>query len=324
MIDNEEKNEHLNSSMLSVIIPIYNAAENIESNFSILKKSPIVNEIIVIDTGSTDDSIKIAESYGALIIEIEKHSFDHGKSRTLGGKKASGDILVYMTQDAVPVNKHSIENLVKPLLENKEIGASYGRQLPHHDATPFAAHLRAFNYPPKSSIKSLKDREPLGIKTPFMSNSFAAYKKSAIEKVGYFREGVIMAEDTYAGTKLLMAGYKIAYVAEALVYHSHNYTALEEFKRYFDIGVFHRMESWILNEFGKAEGEGLQYLKSELSYFLRSRRVHLIPESILRIGLKYTGYKLGNNYERLPKWFIRKFSMHADFWNKRLQHEKET
>ena len=309
--------------MVSVIIPIYNGAEHIESNFSILEKSPVVNEIIAIDAGSTDDSIKIAEFYGARIIETGKRSFDHGKSRTLGGKKASGDILVYMTQDAVPVDEHSIENLVKPLLENKEIGVSYGRQLPHHDATPFATHLRVFNYPLKSKIKSLKDKETLGIKTPSMSNSFSAYKKNALEKVEWFKEGIIMAEDTYAGAKLLMAGYKIAYAAEALVYHSHNYTAFEEFERYFDIGVFHRMESWILDEFGKAEREGFRYLKSELQYLSKSRRIHLIPESILRIGLKYAGYKLGNNCELLPKWLIKKLSMHANFWNKQAQHDKE-
>ncbi len=309
--------------MVSVIIPIYNGAEHIESNLSILGKSPVVNEIIVIDAGSTDNSIKIAESYGAVIVTTEKHSFDHGKSRTLGGKKASGDILVYMTQDAVPVNKHAIENLVKPLLENKEIGGSYGRQLPHHDATPFAAHLRAFNYPPRSSIKSLNDKETLGIKAPSISNSFAAYKKNALEKVEWFKEGIIMAEDFCAGAKLLMAGYEIAYSAEALVYHSHNYTAFEEFERYFDTGVFHRMESWILDEFGKAEREGLRYIKSELQYLSRSRRVHLIPESIWRIGLKYAGYKLGNNFELLPRWLIKKLSMHADFWNKQVQHEKE-
>ncbi len=309
--------------MISVIIPVYNGAEQIVYLFSILKKSKAVNEIVVIDSDSTDDSIKIAESYGAVTVKTEKRSFDHGKSRTIGGKKASGDIVVYMTQDALPANEDSIEKLIKPLFENKRTGAAYGRQLPHHGATPFAAHLRTFNYPPKSQIKSLNDKKILGIKTPFISNSFAAYKKTALEKVDWFNEGIIMAEDTYAGAKLLMNGYKIAYAADALVYHSHNYTAFEEFERYFDIGVFHRMEHWILDEFGRTEGEGLRYLKSELQYLSRSRRTHLMPASILRIGLKYAGYKLGNNYELFPKWLIKKLSLHADFWNKQVEDEKE-
>ncbi len=309
--------------MISVIIPTYNGAGQVEKLFSILKKSPVVNEIIIIDSGSTDASTKIANSYGVEVIETRKLSFDHGRNRTIAGKKAGGDILVYMTQDSFPVNEHSIESLTKPLVENNNIVASYGRQLPHHGVTPFGAHLRAFNYPPESKIKSLKDKETLGINALFISNTFAAYKRSALETIGWFKDGTIMAEDSYAGAKLLLAGHKIAYVAEALVYHSHNYTAFEEFERYFDIGVFHKMERWILEEFGKAEGEGLRYLKSELRYLSRSRRGYLIPESILRIGLKYLGYKLGNNYELSPKWLIRKLSMHADFWNKQVEKEKE-
>ena len=112
-----------------------------------------------------------------------------------------------------------------------------------------------------------------------------------------------------------MAGYKIAYVADALVYHSHNYTAFEEFKRYFDIGVFHRMENWLLKEFGSAECEGLRYLKSELQYLIINRLVYLIPESFFRIGLKYLGYKTGNIYRMLPKWLVRKQSRQVHFWN---------
>ena len=302
--------------MISVIIPVYNGAKELDRLLPALRRSEAVNEIVIIDAGSTDDSVKVAENYGVEIIKAEKRSFDHGKNRTLGGKKARGDILVYMTQDALPVNEDSIAKLVKPLLKEKEVGAAYGRQLPHHGATPFAAHLRAFNYPPESSVKSLKDRETLGIKALFISNTFAAYKKEALEKIGWFKEGIIMAEDVYAGAKLLMSGYNVAYAADALVYHSHNYTAFEELERYFDIGVFHSMESWILDEFGGPRSEGLRYIKSELRYLAKNRRLHLIPESILRITLKYAGYKLGNNYELSPKWLIKRLSMHADFWNK--------
>lgn len=302
--------------MVSVIIPVYNGAKQSGPIFSILKKCPGINEIIVIDSGSTDSSIKIAESFGARVIKIENHLFDHGGTRTLGGKAASGDILVYMTQDALPVNEYSIEKLIKPLLENKEIGASYGRQLPYPDATAFAAHLRAFNYPPVSCIKSLKDKERLGIKAPFLSNSFSAYRMDALEKIGWFKCGLIIAEDTYAGAKLLLAGYKIAYVADATVYHSHNYTILQEFKRYFDIGVFHKNESWIINEFGFAEGEGMKYVKSEITSLIKNKKIHLMPEFIIRNCFKFLGYKIGRNYKKLPVNIIKKISMHSAWWDK--------
>ena len=193
------------------------------------------------------------------------------------------------------------------MFENEK-SALYGRQLPFNDAR----HCRpSFLQLSPSRELNVEDKKSLGIKAPFMSNSFAAYKRSALEKVGWFagrgpcgfKKRIIMGEDTCAGAKLLMAGYKIAYVADALVYHFHNYTAFEEFKRYFDIGVFHRLENWLLKEFGSAEGEGLRYLKSELQYLIINRLVYLIPESFFRIGLKYLGYKTGNIYRMLPNGF---------------------
>ena len=127
---------------------------------------------------------------------------------------------------------------------------------------------------------------------------------------------MILGEDTYAGAKIILAGHSLAYVAEAKVYHSHSYTIIEEFKRYFDIGVFHKCESWILKEFGKAEGEGIKYIKSEISYLFANSAWYLLPEFFVRNGMKYLGYKLGQKYEKLPRWMIKKFSMHYRWWDK--------
>ena len=77
---------------------------------------------------------------------------------------------------------------------------------------------------------------------------------------------------------MILQNYALAYVADATVYHSHSYTILQEFKRYFDIGVFHKRESWILKEFGKAEGEGGKYVKSEFTYLLNKKAYLKIPE----------------------------------------------
>jgi rhamnosyltransferase len=101
---------------------------------------------------------------------------------------------------------------------------------------------------------------------------------------------VIFGEDTVTAGKLLQAGYKVAYVADAPVYHSHSYTAIQEFRRYFDIGVLHIREAWLQEIFGKAGGEGIRFVLSELRYLLRaapwqtpSAMVHFAP-SYLMIG----------------------------------------
>ncbi|CAA6819800.1 MAG: O antigen biosynthesis rhamnosyltransferase rfbN [uncultured Sulfurovum sp.] len=124
-----------------------------------------------------------------------------------------------------------------------------------------------------------------------------------------------MGEDVHAGAKILLEGYSLAYVANAQVYHSHSYTVMQECKRYFDIGVFHKNESWLLETFGKAEGEGIKYIKSEFLYLLKHQAYHQIPSFFLRNGCKYLGYKLGKQYQKLSLKSIKKLSMHKSWWD---------
>jgi len=303
--------------MLSIIIPTLNASLYLTNIFEKLKEQTVKDyELIIVDSSSTDETVQIARSFGAKTLIIQREQFDHGGTRTLAGRDACGDILVFLTQDALPVNEFSIENLIRPIIEDSQIGATCGRQLPYPGSSPFGSHLRAFNYPENSNSRTLMDKDKYGIKTAFLSNSFAAYRRLVLEEIGWFEKRLIMGEDTCAGAKILLAGYRVAYAADAEVFHSHNYTIFQEFKRYFDIGVFHEAEPWILKEFGKAEGEGGKYLKSEMAYLIGHRKYPLIPEFILRNVLKFIGYNLGRNYERLPKNFIRKLSMHRDWWDK--------
>jgi rhamnosyltransferase len=302
--------------MISVIIPTLNAEGFLGRLFqSLLNQSTAVDEVIVVDSSSDDNTVELAKSFGATVLVVKRDEFDHGFTRTLAGEKSKGDILVYLTQDVLLANDYSIEYLVKPFYAQANIGAAYGRQLPCHDATPCGAHLRCFNYPSTSSIKDIHDKSKYGIKTAFLSNSFTAYRKNAMEEIGWFKEDIILGEDTYAGAKLLLSGYKLAYVAEAAVYHSHNYSLGMEFKRYFDIGVFHKTETWILEEFGNATGAGFKYIRSELAYLSRHKQYLLIPQSFLRSGLKFAGYVFGQNYDKFPIPVIKRLSMHGSWWN---------
>jgi rhamnosyltransferase len=216
--------------MTSVIIPTRDAAEQIHGLLQALKSQTVPCEIIIVDSSSPDNTAGIARSLGAEVVVIKREAFDHGGTRTLAARKAKGDILICMTQDAMPSDEHAIENLLAPF-RDRTVAAAYGRQLPYPGASPFGAHVRLFNYPEVSCVRSIGDKETYKIRTIFLSNSFAAYRKSALKDSGWFREGLIMGEDTCAAAQLLLAGYKIAYVAEAMVYHSHNYTLLEEFRR---------------------------------------------------------------------------------------------
>jgi rhamnosyltransferase len=300
---------------ISVIIPTYNAQKYTSKLFERVKEQTIDFELIVIDSSSTDDTVKIAKKYTNNIIVIPQKEFDHGGTRTRAAKISTGDIIVFLTQDALLVDNNSIELLVE-VFKYASVGAAYGRQIPYENSSLFGSHLREFNYGKKSYIRTYEDIDKYGIKTAFLSDSFAAYRRSALESIGWFKDGLILGEDSYAGAKMILNDYALAYVADAKVYHSHSYTIMQEFKRYFDIGVFHKKESWILKEFGKAEGEGGKYVKSEFTYLLSKKAYLKIPEFFLRNGMKYLGYKLGYYYNKLPKGFLQNLSMHPSWWNK--------
>ena len=300
---------------VSVIIPTYNAEPYLATLLDALQKQTLSFELIIIDSNSTDKTIQIAKKYTQHVVTIDKNTFDHGGTRTKAAQMATGEFLVFLTQDALPFEKNSIEKLLS-VFENKEVGAVFGRQIPYETSSLFGKHLRIFNYPKHSYIRKLKDKENYGIKTAFLSDSFAAYRKSALEKIAWFKDGLILGEDNYAGAKMLLADYALGYCAEAKVYHSHSYSMFEEFQRYFDIGVFHKQESWLLDTFGKVAGEGGKYVKSEFNYLLKQHAYHLIPLFIIRNILKFVGYKLGQKHQKLPKKLTKKLSMHTLWWER--------
>ena len=302
--------------MISIIIPTYNAEKYVSKLLDKLKQQSIKDyELLVIDSSSKDSTIETVKKYTDNIMIIPQNEFDHGGTRTKATKLAKGEILVFLTQDALPFDEYTIENIIR-VFENENVAAAYGRQLSYEDTNLFGKHLRKFNYPNQTMIRTKDDIKKYGIKTAQLSNSFAAYRKSALMETGNFKENLILGEDVYIGAKIILAGYKIVYVANAKVYHSHSYTVFEEFKRYFDIGVFHKCESWILESFGKPEGEGMRYIKSEVKYLLDNGALYLLPEWFIRNSMKYLGYKLGQNYEKLPQRLVRKLSMHHRWWDK--------
>lgn len=306
---------------ISVIIPTYHAQHYLPKLLEKLKEQSVSFELIIIDSSSTDNTIEIAKNYTDQILVIPQSEFDHGGTRTKAAKIASGEILVFLTQDALPVDTSTIESIVK-VFDDPTVGAAYGRQVPYPDTTLFGKHLRSFNYPHLSHIRSFADRDKYRIKTVFLSDSFAAYRREALEKINWIKDGLISSEDSYAGAKMLLAGYTLAYVAEAKVYHSHSYSVVQEFKRYFDIGVFYNRQKWILEQFGGAEGEGGKYVKSEFHYLLKHRAYHKVPEFFIRNTMKYIGYKLGQNHPHLPQSLIKRLSMHPLWWEKQDGYEK--
>lgn len=270
--------------------------------------------MLIVDSGSSGDEVKESEALGFEIIKIPKADFNHGGTRqkAIEHLQRSCDIAIVLTQDAILADPQSLANLLKAF-DDPDVAAAYGRQIPHKGAGALGAHARLFNYGTTSNLRSLASIPALGFKTCFISNSFAAYRIKDLQVVGGFPSDVILGEDTYVAAKLILSGKKIAYVADACVYHSHDYTIPEEFRRYFDTGVFHAQQPWLIESFGGASGEGKRFVMSELRY-LAKNAPYLIPAAVVRTFMKLLGYRLGRAYMGLPRGLPRHLSMHKGFW----------
>jgi rhamnosyltransferase len=300
--------------MYKVVIPTLNAASDWKALLHSLIRSVKPEQVLIIDSESTDGTAELAQYAGFQVHSIARSEFNHGGTRQMAVEMLpDADYLVFMTQDSVLSGPKSISSLLEPFLDPL-VSATYGRQLPRHGAGAIEAHARIFNYPSTSDIRCLASRDRLGIRAAFLSNSLAAYRRSALLEISGFRSDVIFGEDMLAAARFLLAGYKVAYVAEACTYHSHAFTPLQDFQRYFDIGVMHSRESWLLEEFGRTGGEGRRFVISELRY-LKERDLCRIPSALLRTALKLFGYQFGRHEAGIPLHIKRRLSMHPRFWS---------
>lgn len=301
---------------VSVLIPTRNAGASLERLLvSLARQTLRPVEVVVWDSGSRDATVEIARRHGATVIAIDADDFDHAGTRSRMAKAAAGGIVVFLTHDAIPADDRALELLVAALRQQDDIACAYGRQIAAPDASAGARFLRDFNYPPSSEIRALSDRDRLGFLTFFCSNSFAAWRTSALEQIGWFGDSAIFGEDALAAARLLMAGFRLAYAAEARVEHSHNYTLFEEFRRSFDIGVFHAREAWLLTAFGEPAGRGKRFIRKQAGELLRAGKIGTFMATVCHNGAKACGYLFGRRYRLIPRRLCRLCSMNRRWWH---------
>ena len=277
---------------ISLIIPTFNAGQYIENLLSMLSAQDTTPwEVIIVDSSSEDSTVEIARRSGAKTMVIPRQAFNHGKTRNLAAIESKGDILVFMTQDALPHGNTLLSALTAPL-QAHDIAASYGRHLPRVNASPLEIFARRFNYPDSPMTKSLNDIRKYGIKTFFFSNACSAIKRDLFLSAGMFREGVRSNEDMLLAARLILGGYKVAYVPEATVIHSHNYSLVQQFRRYYNIGSSLRNNAWVL-DYARPEGEGLRFIREQLTFVVKRRGYLWIPYIFLESLAKYSGYRAG-------------------------------
>jgi rhamnosyltransferase len=303
---------------IGLCIPTFNASKVLVNFLAALQDvQALFERILVIDSSSADSTVQQFKAAGFPVKVIPGIEFDHGGTRQMAVDMFSDcEIILFLTQDAVPTSKECICRLLA-VFEDPSIAIAYGRQLPRPEAGPIEAHARLFGYPTQSRIKSKDSISEIGLRAAVVSNSFAAYRRSTLLELGGFPKGTLFGEDTLTGAKAILADYKIAYVGDAEVYHSHDYTLLQEFRRYFDNGAFYSREKWILEAFGNAEGSGKAYVLSEMKHLLKSSP-WLLPLSAITVFVKYFGYRAGAMERYFPARWKLHLSMNKAFWRREI------
>lgn len=301
---------------VAVIIPALNAAKRIGRLLTAIQSQTLhSSEVLVIDSNSVDDTAAIARGMGARVLPLGSAKFNHGGTRQWGLEQTKADIVIYLTDDAFPADDSAFHNLCAALNAAPDGGMAFGRQLPSDCATLFARHHRDFNYPDISRSARRADIGALGMKAFFASDSFAAYRREALRAVGGFPTDTIFGEDAHVAARMILGGYAVIYAADARVVHSHNYNLPQEFRRYFDAGVFHARNPWLKQTFGGPSSEGMRFVRSELCYLRGNGTARLIPRALLATALKYMGYRAGTCEAFIPVGLKRKLSMYRGYWS---------
>ena len=305
----------MENKTVDVIIPAYHPGIEFARLIKRLEKQTVsIHRIIVMNTEESMWNKEWEKLSDAMEVHhLTKEEFDHGGTRARAAELSDSDVMVFMTQDAMPADRELLAELLKALDQEENIAAAYARQLPNAECSFVERYTRAFNYPDTSLVKTKADLDKYGIKTFFCSNVCAAYKKDIYEKQGGFVRRTIFNEDMIYAGGLIQAGYGIAYAAEARVIHSHNYNCMQQFHRNFDLGVSQTEHPEIF-EGVPSEGEGMRLVKKTLAYLIHAGRIWLIPGFVLQCAGKYAGYLAGKKFRKLPKKFILWCTMSPNYW----------
>ena len=307
---------------MDAIIPVYHPGKEFYLLLERLHNQTVPpRKIILMNTGDAPWKEEVEERFPLCEVHpVKKEEFDHGGTRHLGTTFSDADYLLFMTQDALPADHALVENLISAFSWEEGIKVAYARQLPNAACREIEKYTRSFNYPAESRVKSVEDLPTLGIKTFFCSNVCAMYERKTYDAMGGFTRRTIFNEDMIYAGGLIKNGYKIAYVAEAKVIHSHNYNAVEQFHRNFDLAVSQVDHPEVFQGI-RSEKEGIRLVINTAKHLFKVKKPWLLFPLVTTSAGKILGYKFGQNYRRLSDDFRLKCTMNPSYW--RNVHEED-
>ena len=276
---------------IEIICPLYNAENyiiNLDKNIK-RQKNVEINKISYVLTESKDNTENLLKELKANYIKLKKEEFSHSTARENVAIKSESDIVVFITQDIEIRNENWLEKLVEPIAKGEAV-ATYSRQVTKYNN--IEKYTRESNYPEESIVKSKDNIGELGLKTFFFSDASSAIKTSVYKELkGYDGKRLPINEDMYIAYKIIMAGYKIKYCSDSVVWHSHKFTLKEIYDRYKLTGRFFKENSY-LDKYGTT-GSGAKLAKYILKRIFQDHNLKLLFRYPFDMGVRYIGMKVG-------------------------------
>lgn len=299
----------LAKATVSVLILTKNEGRNISQCLDAVfsQESPVGLEVILIDSGSSDQTVEIASCYPLQLYRIAAESFHHARTRNLAAELAQGEYLVYLAADALPCSPSWLGALLRNFGDNA-VGAVYGRHVPRPGASIERRGVLDTMYGDTRLVKSAACKTELGYRYYHFSTVNCAIRKDVWERTG-FPQHMNVCEDVALGAHILDAGWKIVYEPEAAVYHTHDFSSLRLFRRYFDLGVvYRRLNIWDRRNKAMLLRDGLRSLRGKLNISQNHYGITARGAGVCQDAAKYAGLVLGRNEKLLPRALKRRFS----------------
>ncbi len=255
------------------------------------QSAPFEYEVLIIDSGSTDETLDIIKEYPEVRLHrIPNTEFGHGKTRNLAAKLAKGELIVYLTHDAVPAHEHWLEEMVRPFELSPKVACVYGKQIPRPDCCPAIKRdiinvFRGFGPDHFVMVQQANPNithQPSNEAITFFSDVNSAVRKSILlGNIPY--QDLSYAEDQAFGRDVIKAGLIKIYAPQGSVIHSHSYPPLKYLRRMYDemVGLKH------------ATGQTLDTrILSHISWIIKATLIDWIfiirdPSYRLRSKIKY-------------------------------------
>jgi rhamnosyltransferase len=225
---------------ISIVIPTRNGIDTLPDVLDAITRQRIdvPVETIAVDSGSTDGTVQLLRDHRVTTIGIDANAFDHGLTRNLGLGAATGDLVVLLVQDAVPVSETWLSTLTEPFRADGKLAGTFARQEPRVDAGRLTRHYHAsyLAASPIARTMSLTDADAFNALTPgaqldccTFDNVCSCIRRSVWQRHPF--QATAIGEDVAWAKNVLLEGYRVAYVPDAVVVHSHERSVRYEFWR---------------------------------------------------------------------------------------------